>query len=150
MSRIHQPMEQNSKRPTQNIQLEGVWIEIRKLWKGVNKGDAGRVVEQVFSLGGAIYVSTSGGWYAPYPSVIMTSVLTSLRVAGTTATTVRVYRNSISDIIATITLQAGERKVRTSINSQPFQGDQDEVFVGITSAGTDAEGLTVQPRFRVL
>lgn len=150
MSRIHQPLEQSAKRPTPNTQLDAVWIEIRKLWKGVGQGDKGRIIEQPFSLGGAIYVSTSSGWYPPYAGVQMTSILTSLRVAGSTQTVVTVYRNSTSDAIATITLPAGTRKIRTSVNNQPFQGDQDEVYVAVTTAGTDAQGLTVQPRFRVL
>lgn len=150
MSKIHVPMERQGVRPTPTKQLEDVWTEIRKLWKGVSDANRGRVHDVPFSLGGAIYVSQSSGWYAPFPSVVMTSVLTTLRVAGTTNTVLRVCRNSTSDIIATITLTAGERKIRTSINNQPFQGDQDECFIDLTDAGTDAEGLTVQPRFRVL
>lgn len=150
MSKIHQPMERQGVRPTPTKQLEDVWTEIRKLWKGVNQGESGRIIDVPFSLGGVIYASTSGGWYPPFPMVQMTSILTTLRVAGTTDTTVSVYRNLTTDIIATITLTAGTRKVRTSVANQPFQGDQDECFVAVTTAGAGAQGLTVQPRFRVL
>lgn len=96
-----------------------------------------------FSLPGVPYVSTSGRWY-PESTVTITRLFASLAVAGSTATTVALHRNGVS--VATVTIAIGALTGGVVTLSSTFTGPEtDYMQVAVTSPGTGASDLTVQP-----
>lgn len=91
-----------------------------------------------WSLPGAVYVSESGRYYSQ-PTTIR-SIRASLDTAGTSTTTVTVYVNGVS--ADTITLTSGTTTTTKAVSiTVPALG---YLKVGVTTAGTGAEDLTVQ------
>lgn len=95
-----------------------------------------------FSLPGVPFVSTSGRWY-PESTITVVRLFASLAVAGSTATTVALYRNGVS--VATVTLGAGDLAEGVALSSTFTGPETDWMQVGVTAVGAGASDLTVQP-----
>lgn len=95
------------------------------------------------SYGGPLVASVGGRYYLP-AAVTVTSVFASLRVPGSTTTTVWVFVNN-DLVLATLSLGAGEY---TDEFTSPFDlAAGDFIQTWIVAAGEDAENLTVQYRY---
>lgn len=92
-----------------------------------------------FSIPGAVIVAVSGRYYPP-TNVLALRLIASVAVAGSTDTTVVLYRNDIS--VATVTIAAGD--LLASVVVDVTYGVGDYATVASTAAGTDAVGLVVQ------
>ena len=75
----------------------------------------------------------------------MMAVVAHLRVAGSTDTVVDVYKNDAVAVTVTVPADTGWVTVPCSVSYRP---DQDRLYDVITSAGSGAEDLTVQHRFK--
>jgi hypothetical protein len=102
------------------------------------------LLEQPFTLSGPLRPSISPPFRARNKRRLVTAVLL-LDVAGETESTVRIYKND--DVADTITVPAGARDlvVNPMLTNRP---DYDRWQVGVTAAGTGAEGLDVQLRWQ--
>lgn len=106
-----------------------------------NLGRERRIEVLTFSQSGPTTVSTSG------PDEVRTSgqleaVIVRLRVAGTTNTVVTIYRNGTS--IGTVTLASGVKRNAKYLGSFRITAETDEMTVGVTTAGTGADSVTVR------
>lgn len=106
---------------------------------GVDTGPQPLVLDPVppFSLGGPLFLSTS----SPHRTVArrFTSVQIDLTVAGTSTTTVTVYKNGVSQGTAGI----GSGVQSTIVGLAWTAAANDRVTVGVTAIGTGAQGITV-------
>lgn len=95
-----------------------------------------------FSLHGGLYLSTSGIEKHPTGGRLIL-VYAVLVVAGTTPTVIDVLKNGTPMAApSTLTLPAGVRQNELVVSSA-FSARGDELQVEITTAGSDAESLTV-------
>lgn len=131
-------------RPSYRRDQESIWLEIRKLQRGVHKRGQTTTEDVPFVLSGKIYVSRSPRYYV-HKGGTLWQVLVSLDTPGTTETTVTLYKNT--DVLTTITLAAGADKT-TKIVNEAFARDTDYLVVAVTTAGVDAVGIDAQCRFK--
>lgn len=112
---------------------------VTALERYTDRSRGGELDEVLFTFPDTLYVAAS----PPYRyrlGGIVTSIVALLGTAGTTTTTVKVYRNGI--IITTLTMAAGITS--TSVNiAEAFGAGFDLLTVGITGAGAGAADLTV-------
>lgn len=99
--------------------------------------------EAIFSFAGVLTVSESGPWVARLGGKL-TEVLVVIKTPGSSSTVVEVFRNGTS--IGTVTVASGENIGIASFNTD-FQNSKDYMHVGVTTAGTGAEDITVHGRF---
>ncbi len=92
-----------------------------------------------FSIPGPVIVAVSGKYYPP-TNVLALRMIASLTTAGSTDTTVVLYRNDVS--VATVTIPSGGGLFAVDVNVT--FGANDYATVECTAAGTGAEGLVVQ------
>lgn len=92
-----------------------------------------------FSYAGAVAVSASTPW-VPQEGGVLTEARALLGTAGSSSTVVTVYVNGSS--VGTVTLTSGQTNESTAL-SEALVADTDVVTVGVTTAGTGAEDLTV-------
>lgn len=130
--------------PDSRQQIRDIWLRLDALERRLfRRRDSGITNEVVFNLAGPIEESTSGRWYLR-ESARLRHVVVSLATAGTTTSTVVVYKNDV--VLLTIDLEAGVQ-LRKALSVTVFAADDDHVRVGLTDAAVDAEDLTVQLRF---
>lgn len=90
----------------------------------------------------AVAVAASRKWFGRVPFQLV-EVLASLLVAGTTTTTIEVRKNGVA--VATLLLLSGEVGPKTVEFVADFL-TTDALTVAVTTAGTGASGLLVEPR----
>jgi hypothetical protein len=96
-----------------------------------------------FSYPGLLGIVESGGW--PYESPYrLTRVLGTLRVAGSSTTTVRAKKNGVA-VGDPITFAAGATRAAVDF-AVDFAADVDLLSFEITAAGTGASDLVLDPR----
>lgn len=106
------------------------------------------VLDIPFSRDGAVDLAVSSPYYLADPGGTVFEIVVSLRVAATSGTTtVVLLRNGLE--VASITLTAGQTTRRVKNLAITYTGNQDRMNVEITTAGTDAAGLTAQVRTKI-
>lgn len=79
----------------------------------------------------------------PWRNCLLTDLVMRLQAAGTTTTTVEVYKNTT--LIATLSLASGATRTSAKV-SVPLVAGTDAIHVKCTAAGTGASGLVVKGR----
>lgn len=96
--------------------------------------------EVLFSHAGALTATTSPRWYSRHGGRLV-KVVVSLATAGTSTTTVTIYRNDVS--VGTVDLLSGEQYKTLTLNVA-LVADVDHLRVGVTTVGTGAKDINVQ------
>lgn len=119
-----------------------IWREIRALWArtrsgGGNNGDN----ETIFSFAGAPSVGVQSPIYRIATATrVLSEIVASLGVAGSTSTVVTVYKNGASH--TTLTFLASEAYATVAVMTEWTDGDR--MTVAVTTAGTGAESVSIQ------
>lgn len=109
-------------------------------------GDADVYYIPPFVVHGTLQVSASGPFAVEYTCVVV-RVFCSLKTQGSTSTTVVLKRNGST--VATVTIPANTTSAFTNCSVAFVGPEQDVMTAEITSAGTGAAGLTIQPRIHL-
>lgn len=152
--------------PTYQRDQRKIWDEISKLWRrlgGAAQTSSGptRYVETEMLPNGQVWVDVpfnihgplvdattdvkSPPHYLPGVGGTLDQVIASLATAGTSTTTVRIFKNGVQ-LATTISLASGVDKTIVDFDDW-FDGDEDSIQVDLSAIGTGAVGLNVQLRF---
>lgn len=141
--------EPSNLKPSYKKDNEAIWREIRKLWLAARKRNFGERYDVPFSLPGNIYVSESGRYYLPNSGGRLAEILVSLRVAGSTTTTIEVRKNGTLITGGSVNLVAASNQIIKMGFDEQAGGNTDYWTVAVTAAGTGAKFLTTQLRFKL-
>lgn len=143
--------DQGNFKPNYRKDQDDLWREIRKLWTGIGLARGQQVREGVFSFSGDLSLGVINDLSPPYfvhgASGELFKVIIGLGTAGTSNTTIGIYKMGTLITGGSLTLGSGVKRISQEFNEN-FVGDVEDTRVAFTAIGAGAVDLTIQCRYR--